>query len=47
MNGRLGANCDEAGDYVVSNVLCPSDLASRPYNMDETVLSSLMGKHSN
>ena len=40
MDGRLGTNCDEAGDYVVPNVLSPRDLVSRPYNMDETVLSS-------
>ena len=33
-------NCDEAGDYVVPNVLSPRDLVSRPDNMDETVLSS-------
>ena len=38
-------NCDEAGDYDVPNVLSPRDLVSRPDNMDETVLSSLMGKH--
>ena len=31
-------NCDEAGDYVVPNVLSPRDLVSRPDNMDETVL---------
>ena len=31
-------DCDEAGDYVVSNVLSPRDLVSRPDNMDETVL---------
>ena len=30
-------DCDEAGDYVVHNVLSPRDLASRPDNMDETV----------
>ena len=30
--------CDEAGDYVVSNVLSPRDLVSRPDNMDETVI---------
>ena len=30
-------DCDEAGDYVVPNVLCPRDLVSRPDNMDETV----------
>ena len=41
MDGRLTqANCDEAGDYVVPNVLSPRDLVSRPDNMDETVLSS-------
>ena len=33
-------NCDEAGDYVVPNVLSPRDLVSRPGNMEETVLSS-------
>ena len=31
-------DCDEAGDYVVPNVLSPRDLVSRPDNMDETVL---------
>ena len=31
-------DCDEAGDYVVPNVLCPRDLVSRPDNMEETVL---------
>ena len=30
--------CDEAGDYVVTNVLSPRDLASRLDNMDELVL---------
>ena len=41
MDGRLTrTNCDEAGDYVVHNVLSPKDLVSRPDNMDETVLSS-------
>ena len=29
---------DEAGDYVVPNVLSPRDLVSRTDNMDETVL---------
>ena len=29
---------DEAGDYVVTNVLSPGALVSRPENMDETVL---------
>ena len=28
---------DEAGDYVVPNVLSPRDLVFRPDNMDETV----------
>ena len=38
-------DCDEAGDYVVPNVLSPRDLVSRPDNMDETVphTSSLVG----
>ena len=41
MDGRLTrTNCDEAGDYVVPNVLSPRDLVSVPDNMDETVLSS-------
>ena len=31
-------DCDEAGDYVVPNVLGSRDLVSRPDNMDETVL---------
>ena len=30
-------DCDEAGDYVVPNVLSPRDLVSRPDIMDETV----------
>ena len=34
-------DCDEAGDYVVSNVLSPRDLVSRPDNMDETELHKL------
>ena len=33
-------DCDEAGDYVVPNVLSPRELVSRPDNMDETVLAS-------
>ena len=36
-DGRIWTNCDEAGDYVVPNVLSPRDLVSRPDNMDETV----------
>ena len=30
-------DCDEAGDYVVPNVLSQRDLVFRPDNMDETV----------
>ena len=38
MDGRLiWTDCDEAGYYVVPNVLSPRDLVSRPDNMDETV----------
>ena len=38
MEGRLTwTDCDEAGDYVVPNVLSTRDLVSRPDNMDETV----------
>ena len=38
MDGRpTWTDCDEAGDYVVPNVLSPRDLVFRPYNMDETV----------
>ena len=41
MDGRLTqTKCDEAGDYVVPNLLSPRDLVSRPDNMDETLLSS-------
>ena len=32
---------DEAGDYVVPNVLSPRDLVSRPDNMDETLLHTM------
>ena len=35
-------DCDEAGDYVVPNVLSPRDLVSRPDNMDETVPHTYM-----
>ena len=38
---RSTDDCDEAGDYVVPNVLSPRDLVSRPDNMDETVPHSL------
>ena len=38
MDGRLiWTDCDEAGYYVVPNVLSPRDLVSRPDNMDKTV----------
>ena len=38
MDGRLiWIDCDEAGYYVVPNVLSPRDLVSRPDNMDGTV----------
>ena len=38
MDGRpTWTDCDEAGDYVVPNVLSPRDLVFRPENMDETV----------
>ena len=38
MDGRpTWTDCDEAGDYVVPNVLSPRDLVFRPDNMDETV----------
>ena len=38
MDGRqIWTDCDEAGDYVVPNVLSPRDLVSRPDIIDETV----------
>ena len=38
MDGRpTWTDCNEAGDYVVPNVLSPRDLVSRPDIMDETV----------
>ena len=38
MDGRPTlTDCDEAGEYVVPNVLSPRDLVFRPDNMDETV----------
>ena len=43
MDGRLTwTDCDEAGDYVVPNVLSPRDLVSRPDNMDKTVPHTLI-----
>ena len=45
MDGRLNrTNGDDAGDYVVPNVLSPRGLVSRPDNIDETVLSSCREK---
>ena len=38
MDGRpTWTDCDEAGDYVVPDVLSPRDLVFRLDNMDETV----------
>ena len=37
---------DEAGDYVVSNVLSPRDLVSRPDNMNEIVLHTHTHTHA-
>ena len=37
------SDCDEVGDYVVTNVLSPRD----PDNMDETVLHTCSGHHAN
>ena len=45
MDGRpTWTDCDEAGDYVVPNVLSPRDLVFRPDNMDETVAHTYMVK---
>ena len=42
MDGRpTWTDCDEAGDYVVPNVLSPRDLVFRPDNIDETVPHTL------
>ena len=42
MDGRLiWIDCNEAGYYVVPNVLSPRDLVSRPDDMDETVPHTL------
>ena len=48
MDGRpTWTDCDEAGDYVVPNVLSPRDLVFRPDIMDETVPHTYMvKKHS-
>ena len=43
MDGRpTWTDCDEAGDYVVPNVLSPRDLVPRPDNIDETVPHKLL-----
>ena len=45
MDGRpTWTDCEEAGDYVVSNVLSPRDLVSRPDIMDETVPHTCISK---
>ena len=45
MDGRpTWTDCDEAGDYVVPNVLSPRDLVFRPDNMDETVPHTQSGR---
>ena len=45
MDGRpTWTDCDEAGDYVVPNLLSPRDLVSRPDNMDETVPHTFRGQ---
>ena len=36
-------DCDEAGDYVVPNVLSPRDLVFRHDNMDQTVPHTCIG----
>ena len=42
MDGRPTlTDCDEAGDYVVPNVLSPRDIVSRSDKMGETVLHVL------
>ena len=46
MDGRpTWTDCDEAGDYVVPNVLSPRDLVFRPDNMDETVPHTISCLH--
>ena len=46
MDGRpTWTDCDEAGDYVVPNVLSPMDLVFRPDNMDETVPNTQCCQH--
>ena len=38
-------DCDEAVDNVVSNVLSPRDLVSRPENMDQPVLHTCISHY--
>ena len=46
MDGRPSwTDGDEAGDYVVPNVLSPRDLVFRPDKMDETV-PHILGSHT-
>ena len=48
MDGRpTWTDCDEAGDYVVPNVLSPRDLVFRLDNMDETVPHNKTFHHEN
>ena len=35
-------DCDEAGDYVVPNVLSPRELVSRPDNMDKLYYTQMI-----
>ena len=43
MDGRpTWTDCDEAGDYVVPNVLSPRDLVFRPDNIDETTTHQIV-----
>ena len=51
MDGRrTWTDCDEAGDYVVPNVLSPRDLVFRPDNMEKLyhihVEAILMSTHN-
>ena len=47
MDGRLlWTDCDEAGYYVVPNVLSQRDLVTRPDSMDETVPQTTIEDYS-
>ena len=39
-------DCDEAGDYVVPNVISPRDLVSIPDDIDKTVLPKTLDHYS-